>query len=71
MPTRVTDNVWGFLWGKLVFGATGFVVSCVDAPVAEVLFLISGALGGIMLFFALATPAPTAALVPVRVRRKR
>ena len=37
MPTRVTDNIWGFLWGKLVFGATGFVVSCVDAPVAEVI----------------------------------
>ena len=37
MPTRVTVNIWGFLWGKLVFGATGFVVSCVDAPVAEVI----------------------------------
>lgn len=37
MPTRITDNIWGFLWGKLVFGATGFVVSCVDAPVAEVI----------------------------------
>jgi 2-dehydropantoate 2-reductase len=37
MPARVTGNVWGFLWGKLVFGATGFVVSCVDAPVAEVI----------------------------------
>ncbi len=37
MPTKVTDNIWGFLWGKLVFAATGFVVSCVDAPVAEVI----------------------------------
>ncbi|CAA9442525.1 MAG: 2-dehydropantoate 2-reductase [uncultured Rubrobacteraceae bacterium] len=37
MSTKVTDNIWGFLWGKLVFGATGFVVSCVDAPVAEVI----------------------------------
>lgn len=37
MPTKVTDNIWGFLWGKLVFGATGFVVSCVDAPVAEII----------------------------------
>jgi 2-dehydropantoate 2-reductase len=37
MPTRVTSNIWGFLWGKLVFGATGFVVSSVDAPVAEVI----------------------------------
>src|ERR671921_28572 len=37
MPTSVTDNIWGFLWGKLVFGALGFLVSCVDAPVAEVI----------------------------------
>lgn len=37
MPARVTGNVWGFLWGKLVFGAVGFAVSCVDAPVAEVI----------------------------------
>lgn len=37
MPTRVTDNIWGYLWGKLVFGALGFLVSCVDAPVAEVI----------------------------------
>src|SRR5919112_611077 len=37
MPTSVTDNIWGFLWGKLVFGALGFLVSCIDAPVAEVI----------------------------------
>jgi 2-dehydropantoate 2-reductase len=37
MPARVTDNIWGFLWGKLVFGALGFLVSCVDAPVAKVI----------------------------------
>jgi 2-dehydropantoate 2-reductase len=37
MPARVTDNIWGFLWGKLVFGALGFLVSTVDAPVAEVI----------------------------------
>jgi 2-dehydropantoate 2-reductase len=37
MSARVTDNIWGFLWGKLVFGALGFLVSCVDAPVAEVI----------------------------------
>jgi 2-dehydropantoate 2-reductase len=37
MPAKVTNNIWGFLWGKLVFGATGFVISCVDAPVAEVI----------------------------------
>jgi 2-dehydropantoate 2-reductase len=37
MPAKVTKNLWGYLWGKLVLGATGFVVSCVDAPVAEVI----------------------------------
>lgn len=37
MPTKVAENIWGFLWGKLVFGATGFVVSCVDAPVAQII----------------------------------
>ncbi len=37
MPAEVTDNIWGYLWGKLVFGSLGFLVSCVDAPVAEVL----------------------------------
>jgi hypothetical protein len=50
----------------VLFAVTGIAS---HAPVAEVLFLISGALCGIMLFFALAMPAP--ALVPVRVRRKR
>lgn len=37
MPTETTDNLWGHLWGKLVFGSLGFLVSCVDAPVADVL----------------------------------
>lgn len=37
MPAEPTDNLWGYLWGKLVFGSLGFLVSCVDAPVAEVL----------------------------------
>ncbi len=37
MLTEVTNNVWGYLWGKLVFGSLGFLVSCVDAPVARVL----------------------------------
>ncbi len=37
MPAEVTDNIWGYLWGKLVFGSLGFLVSCVDAPVAGVL----------------------------------
>ncbi len=36
MPARVTENIWGFLWGKLVYAALAFVVSSVDAPVPEV-----------------------------------
>lgn len=37
MPVELTTNIWGYLWGKLVYGAVAFVVSTVDAPVAEVL----------------------------------
>lgn len=37
MPTELTTNIWGYLWGKLVYGAVAFVISTVDAPVAEVL----------------------------------
>jgi hypothetical protein len=40
-----------------------------QVPLAEVLFLVSAALGGLMLAFALATPVH--APVPVRVRRRR
>ncbi len=36
MPAEVTDNIWGYLWGKLVYGAMAFAVSTVDATVAEV-----------------------------------
>ena len=49
-----------------LFAVTGIAS---EAPAAEVLFLISGSLCGVLLCFALATPAH--ALVPVRVRRKR
>jgi 2-dehydropantoate 2-reductase len=37
MPTHLTDNIWGYLWGKLVYGTMSFVISIVDAPVPEVL----------------------------------
>ena len=49
-----------------VFAVTGIAS---QVPVAEVLFLISGSLCGLMLCFALAAPAH--APVPVRVRRRR
>ncbi|CAN5701033.1 ketopantoate reductase family protein [soil metagenome] len=37
MPAHVTGNIWGFLWGKLVYGSMAFVTSCVDAPVPEIM----------------------------------
>ena len=37
MPAEITTNIWGFLWGKLVYGAMAFVTACVDAPVPEIL----------------------------------
>ena len=49
-----------------LFAVTGIAS---QVPVAEVLFLISASLCGIMLCIALATPAH--APVPVRVRRRR
>jgi 2-dehydropantoate 2-reductase len=36
MPAEVTQNLWGFMWGKLTYGAMAFVISCVDATVPEV-----------------------------------
>ena len=55
-----------FIALTIVFGALGLGS---HAAVAEALFLISGSLCALMLFFALATPAPAA--VPMRVRRDR
>lgn len=37
MPAAVTDNLWGYLWGKLVYGSLAFAVSCVDAPIPAIL----------------------------------
>ncbi len=37
MPVEITTNIWGYLWGKLVYGAMAFVVSSVDATVPELL----------------------------------
>lgn len=37
MPAEVTTNLWGFLWGKLVYGAMAFLLSTVDAPVPEII----------------------------------
>lgn len=37
MPVHITENIYGFLWGKLVYGSMAFAVSTVDAPVPEIL----------------------------------
>lgn len=36
-PIEITDNLEGYLWGKLCYAALGFAVSVVDAPVDEVI----------------------------------
>ena len=33
----VTDNIWGFLWGKLAYGAMLFATALTDASIADVL----------------------------------
>ncbi len=35
-PVEITNNLNGFLWGKLCYAAFGFAVSVVDAPVDEI-----------------------------------
>jgi 2-dehydropantoate 2-reductase len=35
-PTPVTDNIWGYKWGKLIYGALLFGTAVVDAHVYEV-----------------------------------
>ncbi len=37
MPARTTANIWGFLWGKLVYGALAFAASTVDATIPAIL----------------------------------
>jgi 2-dehydropantoate 2-reductase len=37
MPTHITGNMYGYLWGKLVYGSMAFAVSTVDAPVPDIL----------------------------------
>lgn len=36
-PVEITNNLNGYLWGKLCYAALGFAVSVVDAPVDEIL----------------------------------
>lgn len=36
MPAEATDNIWGYLWGKMTWAGMAFVTACVDAPVYEV-----------------------------------
>jgi 2-dehydropantoate 2-reductase len=37
MPTHITDSIYSYLWGKLVYGSMAFAVSTIDAPVPEIL----------------------------------
>jgi 2-dehydropantoate 2-reductase len=37
MPVDITTNIWGYLWGKLVYAAMAFAISTVDGTVQEVL----------------------------------
>ena len=55
-----------FIALTIVFGGLGLSS---HAVAAEALFLITGSLCALMLFFGLATPAPAA--IPARVRRDR
>jgi 2-dehydropantoate 2-reductase len=34
---KVTDNIWGFLWGKLAYGSMLFATALTDASIADVL----------------------------------
>lgn len=36
MPAHATTNIWGYLWGKLVYGSMAFVISSVDATIPDV-----------------------------------
>ncbi len=36
MPAAVTDNIYGYLWGKMTWAGLGFVTACIDAPVADI-----------------------------------
>ena len=33
----LTDNIWGYLWGKLIYGALLFATALTDAAIADVL----------------------------------
>lgn len=35
--TRATDNIWGYLWGKLAYGSILFATALVDETIADVL----------------------------------
>lgn len=37
MPCELTTNIYGYLWGKLVYAGMAFVVSTVDATVPEII----------------------------------
>lgn len=35
--TQITDNIWGYLWGKLAYASMLFATAVVDATIADVL----------------------------------
>ena len=46
-PVEITDNLNGYLWGKLCYAAFGFAVSVVDAPVDEIVEADRGVRAGL------------------------
>ena len=36
MHAEATDNIWGYLWGKMTWAGMAFVTACIDAPVYDI-----------------------------------
>ena len=36
MQAEATDNIWGYLWGKMTWAGMAFVTACIDAPVYDI-----------------------------------
>ncbi len=46
-PIEITQNLDGYIWGKLCYAAFGFAVSVVDAPVDEIVEVDNGVRAGL------------------------